>query len=302
MTAWDTPPHLGEYARRLFSLRLALLGLLCCALVLSELRLDWAERLLGAYLVTTNPWRPESGLIWEVGRRARSAHQTLDRILSDRIAFQREAREANGFNDLAERLEPEQGVMLSAEHFRRLYLALPEEAAREMASPFRLLEIFGRHQCDRVYLKKTPDRDGLILYLLNRENRVLESLEISPRLLRLSLATEGSYRDQRLEQDPSFAGRIYPAERFFSILASLPDELRRAAVPYPNRLLEVQGTILRVGIGNEVADGVIRLGFEALEGERPRVVLMQGQEWAVWQLHQRLEAGLKPVAAGEGRS
>ncbi len=302
MTAWDSPRDLRDYGRRFISLRFTLLGLMCFALLLSELRFDWGERLLGTYLLTTNDWRPESGLIWEVGQHARSAHQTLDRILSDRVAFQREAREANGLNDLAQRLEPGQGVMLSAEHFRRLYLALPEEPARELISPFRLLEIFGSHKCDRVYLKKTAEKSGLILYLLNRDNRVLEALDIPDRLLRLSLTGTGIYSGQRLEEDPGFAGRIYSADRFFNVLATLPEDVRSAVVPNPERLLEVQGNIMRVGIGNEVLDGSIRLGFEVLDGERPLVVLMQGQEWAVWQIHQRLEStGVSvPVPASGG--
>ena len=298
--AWYDPRGLREYAWRLMSLRFLTLSLLLFALLLSELRFDWGERMLGAYLVTTNGSRPESGLIWEVGQHARSAHQTLDRILSDRIASQREAREANGFADLADRLQPGQGVMLSADHFRRLYLALPGEAARELVSPFRLLEVFGRYQCDRVYLKKTGPESGLVLYLLNHDNRVLETIDMPARLMSLSVASEDIRNDRRLEDEPGFAGRIYPANRFFAVLAELPEETRNAAVPHPERLLEIRGAIMRVGISNEVSNGFIRLGFEAMEGEQPRVLLMQGREWAVWQLHYRLELASSAVSGSGG--
>ena len=284
-------------------MRILAMTLVCFSLLMTELRFDWIEQLMGAYLATTNDRRPESGAIWEVGQQARSAHQTLEKIITDRIASQREAREATGFGDLAERLQPGQGVMLSAEHFRRLYLALPGEPAHEFVSPFRLLEIFSRQRCDRVYLKKISQDGGLSLFLLNTNNQVLETLDLPDHLLRLSRETEATRPDGRLEDDPTFQGRIYPADRFFAALAELPEEIRIAAVPYPERLLDIRGAIMRVGISDEVSGGYIRLGFEALEGGRPHVMLMQGREWAVWQLHSRLESGApSPIRPGGGRS
>lgn len=293
---WSRPRNLRELAVRTLSLRVLVLVLAVFSILLSELRFDWAERLLGAYLVTTNGQRPESGSMWEVGRRARSAHQTLERIATDRIASQREAREAAGFGELARRLQPGQGVMLAADHFRRLYLALPAQPARELISPFHLLAILGRERCERVYVKQSAAGEGLSIFLLDRENRVLETLHLPPRLIATSL--DGNVPGEgRLEDFPGFEGRIYPAPRFFEVLATLPDEIRSAVVPQPERLLEMDGPVLRAGIGDEVSGGYIRLGFEVRVAGSPRVVLMQGREWAVWQLRSRLTP---PGAAPDG--
>jgi hypothetical protein len=287
--AWYQPQNLREYGWRLFSPYFAALLLMVFFPALGELRFDWAERVIGTYLATTNDGRPESGAIWEVGQQARSASQALEKIVTDRLAFQREAREAVALSDLAERLQPGQGAMISLEHFRRLYLELPEDAAREVASPLRLLEILTRRNCDRVYLRKTTSTDDLLIYLLNTENQVLETLDFPADLINLS--KEGkSLGEGRLEDWPDFQGRIYPAERFFAEIGSLGEEVAAGVVLQPGRLLAIDGSILRVGIGDEVSGGYIRLGFEALVAGVPRVLLTRGREWAVWQIHSRLES------------
>jgi hypothetical protein len=302
--AWYQPHNLREYLWRIFSPRVAILWLAVFFLAVGELRFDWGEQLIGAYLETTNALRPESGAIWEVGQQARSARQTLEKIVTDRLSSQRESREATAFVDLADRLQPGQGAMLSIAHFRRLYLELPEVPASEVASPLRLLEILSRRNCDRVYIKKNTAADGLSIYLLDTDNQVLETLDLPANLLRLSQEDE-ALREGRLEDWPDFAGRIYPAERFFTELGALAEEVGATTVLQPRRLLEIEGPIVRVGISDEVSGGYIRLGFEALVAGVPRVLLTQGREWSVWQVHSRLEgrgaANPTGIAASGGR-
>ncbi|HDI59854.1 MAG TPA: hypothetical protein ENF48_05835 [Desulfobacteraceae bacterium] len=294
--AWYHPRNVGEYLWRLSALHVVLPVLAVFCLALGELRFDWAERIMGAYLVTTNAGRPASGQIWEVGRQAYSAHQELEKIVTDRIANQRQARESATFVDLAERLQPGQGAMLSVDHFRRLYLDLPEAPAKEMAGPLRLLEILSQGRCDRVYVCKNTAGSGLTIHLLDRGNQVIETLDLPLHLLWLSRES-AVLHDGRLEQWPDFQGSIYPAERFFRELGSLPEEVRAAVVVQPRRLLEIDGAIVRVGISNQVSEGYIRLGFEALVAGVPRVLMVRGREWAVWQVQSRLE---HPGANGAG--
>lgn len=286
--AWYHPRGPGEYLRRLSAPHVVLCALVLFCLVLGELRFDWAERITGAYLVTTNAGRPESGQIWEVGQQAHSAHQALEKIVTDRIANQREARESATFIDLAERLQPGQGAMISVDHFRRMYLDLPEAPARETAGALRILEILSQRRCDRVYVRRNDAGDGLTVHLLDAANQVIEALDLPSHLVWLSREPEALH-DGRLEQWPDFQGRIYAADRFFHELGDLPEEVRAAVVTHPRRLLEIDGAIVRVGISSEVSGGYIRLGFEALVGGVPRVLMTRGREWAVWQVHSRLE-------------
>ncbi len=299
--AWYQPRDLRDYLWRLFSPRCFLLLLLMVFVAAGELRFDWAERLIGVYLATTNDQRPESGAIWKVDQSARIARQTLDKIVTDRISFQRDAREAADFADLANRLQPQQGVMLSVGHFRRLYLQLPEAPAREVVSPLRLLQILSRRSCDRVYIQKTSSSDGLSIFLLDADNQVLETLDMPPALLRFS-GEDRLLREGRLEDWNDFQGRIYPAERFFAELEALAEEVRSAIVLQPEQLLAIDGPIVRVGIGDEVSGGFIRLGFEVLVAGVPQVMQSRGREWAVWQVHERLEARRAAGAAGASKT
>ncbi len=91
MTDWVSPQDVREWFRRVFTLRPILLVLMISAIFMLELRFDWVERALGAYPVTTNSARPESGTIWEKGKQSVTPRKTLEQIATDRQASQHEA-------------------------------------------------------------------------------------------------------------------------------------------------------------------------------------------------------------------
>ena len=283
---WSQPRNFKEWARRAIALRPLVLVLLIFAILISELRFDWLEQALGSYLVTTNTKRPESGAIWELGHRTITARQTLEQLITDRQSSQREARGATTFTQIASNLPPGQGVMLSSEHFRELYLTLPQGIADKIVSSFELLRLFSNGRWVRTYLEN--EDYGFKIYLLNSENRVLRELRIPSDLLhqirRVEIALEGT-----LEDMPTFENRVYPADRFFRAMESLPEEDLRSVISHPERLLGVPGRIVRVGISDEAVSGYIELGFEIDDGTRRRVILLPGREWAVWSLRSFLE-------------
>jgi hypothetical protein len=92
-----------------------------------------------------------------------------------------------------------------------------------------------------------------------------------------------------LEELPNFRARIYPVDRFFTVLRSLPEAVQRNVLPHPELLLKLPGQIVRVGISDETLAGFIELGFEIINGSRREVALVQGHEWSVWRLRSRLE-------------
>jgi len=269
--------------------------MLVSSIFILELRFDWMERILGAYLVTTNSERPESGSIWEKSRQTRTARQTLEQILTDKQTLQREARSAATFTQIAASVSPGEGVMLSADHFRKLYLRLAPAIAHEVISPFELLGIASSGLWRRTYFEKSGAR--LMIYLLDANNRVLQQLELGSLLLSRLKRGEVALAES-LDQLPIFENRIYPADRFFNSLQSFPEEVRRSMVPQPETLLEVPGQIVRIGISDETQSGFIELGFEFLNGAQRRVVLVQGHEWAVWRLRSNLEGRSMDDASG----
>ncbi|UCD81883.1 MAG: hypothetical protein JSW26_10790 [Desulfobacterales bacterium] len=286
MTNWFEPQNLHDWSRRVFALRPVLMALLVGCIIILEMRFDWVERTLGAYLVTTNSARPQSGAIWEKGRQTLTAQKTLEKIVTDRLASQREARSAETFAQIAAGLSAGQGAMLSAENFRDLYLKLPREAAREVISALELLKISAQGNWRRTYFEKSG-RD-LIVYLLDADNRVLRRIDIPADGL-MQLEREDIPTVEALEDLANFKNRIYPAERFFEALVSLPDEIRRNVILNPETLLKPAGQIVQVGISDEAVSGYIELGFEFAMGAGRQVIVVQGHEWAVWRLRTYLE-------------
>ena len=286
MTDWFEPKNFGDWLRRALAPRPVLVALLVGSVIILEMRFDWVERILGAYLTTTNSTRPQSGAIWEKGRQTLTAQQTLEKIVTDRQASQREARSAETFSQIATGLADGQGAMLSAENFRHLYLKLPREAARELLPPFELLDIYAQGSWRRTYFEKSGG--NLNVYLLDADNRVLHRIDI-PVDGMLKLEQEDGLAVQSLENLANFKNRIYPAGRFFAALDILPEEIRRNVILDPEILLHPAGQIVKVGISDEAAAGYIELGFEFATGAGNRVITTQGHEWAVWRLRSYLE-------------
>jgi hypothetical protein len=294
MTDWAEPRDFKEWGKRIFSWRPMLTVILISCILILELRFDWMERILGAYLVTTNLERPETGSIWEKSHQMRTAHQTLEQILTDRQALQREARSAETFTQIADNVTAGKGVMLSADHFRQLYLRLAPAIAQEIISPFELLGLASDGRWHRTYFEKSGI--GLMIYLLDDSNHVLRQLELNSTLLTFLKRSEIALAES-LDQLPIFKNRIYPADRFFNALQDFPEDVRRSMLPHPETLLAVSGQIVRVGISDETLSGFIELGFEVLSGTQRQIVLVRGYEWAVWRLRSHLEEK-KPTSVG----
>jgi hypothetical protein len=159
--------------------------------------------------------------------------------------------------------------------------------AQEIIPSFELLELFNNRNWERTYFEK--DGEGLNIYMLDKENRVLRRLPISPDLLYVMAESDMAY-GSKLDSFPVFEGRIYPADLFFQVLKDLTPEVRDGVIRRPEHLLRVPGNIVRVGISDETISGFIQIGFEIESGAQQMVILMRGHEWAIWRLRSLLES------------
>ena len=273
------------------SLRCLLTLLIIYCVVLSELRFDWVERSIGAFLVTTNATRPQSGHIWEKSRNTLLARETLEKIITDRQASQRSAMDATSLVQLVATLTADRGAMLSADRFRDLYGNLPARLAADLMSPIELLKLYSSGQWVRAYLRKQTG--GLKIFLLDSGNRVLKEIELLPEFLR-RMEREGMLLEGSLEEIASLKNRIYPAHQFFSAMEALPKEARVEILDQPEFLLAMSGPVRRVGISDEALSGFIDIGFEIQENGAFNVILVQARDWAVWQLSLILEGKERP--------
>ena len=298
MPAWSEPQDLKTWMARGLSLRGTVLFLSVLAILISEVRFSWVEVLVGRYLAVTNSHRPESGSVWEQGRLKQVATQTLEQMVTQQLTAQREAREASSLAQLIDGLSESQGAMISAEQFKCIYIQIPEAAARNLFSHILKLRIGAEKSWDRVYMERENGQVGI--YLLDRGNNVLSYKTMTDQQLK-STGTEPHILAGTLDEQPEFAGRIYPADRFFMALDTLTPEIQRGVLSHPGTLLSAQGTPLRVGVSDEVDADMIRIGIEMDTSQGRQIVLTMGQEWAVWQVRMLLEPRLSIPPSGKMR-
>ncbi|WP_319521406.1 hypothetical protein [uncultured Desulfosarcina sp.] len=298
MPAWSQPQDVRSWIARGLSFRGAALLLAVFAILISEMRFSWVEILVGRYLTVTNAYRPESGNVWEQGRLKQVATRTLEQMVTRQLTAQREAREAASLNQLIEGLTASSGIMISAGQFRSLYSQIPESLARTLFSPIFMLRISAEKSWERVYLERENGQVGI--YLLDRGNNVLSYTTVTDRQLQ-SADGESSYISGTLDEQPEFAGRIFPADRFFMALDTLSPEIQQGVLAHPGAVLGAEGTPVRVGFSDEVHADTIRIGIEMDTPQGRRILLTSGQEWAVWQVRTLLDPLVSRPAATHQR-
>lgn len=288
MIRWYEPIDPADWIKRSVSLPNLIVLFLSALILFSELRFDWCEQMIGRYLASLNYRRPEIGTVWKRGERASRAHAYLDARAEDLQNAARHAREVSSFAQLAETIPAGQWTLLDKDLFRNLYFSLPDTAASELIPAVELLWLYKEGRLERIFCSRSDT--GLDIFFLDSGNQVIRSIGMDRAHLQTSEAKPGM-APGTLDEMPEFAGRIYPAQRFFSALVQLPDEIIPDLIPFPERLLREQGTIVRAGIGNEATGGYIRLGFEFQRSGDSSVVFVKAREWAVWRLGMMLTGG-----------
>lgn len=283
---WYAPVTIHAWQQRLLSARTLALLLGVVVLGATELHFDWIEHAVGSYLVTTNPYRPKSGIGWRQGMEADKARQTLAEFSAQRQNSQIEAQRAISLGQVIGGIDSQKGAMISADHFVELYLKLPPAISHEIISPYTLLAKLSEGVWQRAFVERQGQQ--LRISLLDAGNQVLQRLAIGSELLGYIELGEVAVR-AGLESMSDFADHIYPADRFFSILSTLSDGMRRRILSHPEDLLRVSGRVRRVAISDSPHDGGVDLGFEVDDADGPKVILMQGRFEDVWRLQSALE-------------
>lgn len=256
--------------------------------IISEFRFGWVEKMVGSYLSATNDSRPEIGAIWEIGRQASSAHEFLNRMIDKKQDAKENVEHATSFSFLFNNLEQGEWVTLEKQQFKTLYLSLDPNSRVKIIEPVQLIWLLKGYDLDRIFCEAVAD--GLQIYFLDTENRVIRNISLGKEEIREIEAGEKPFAGT-LDSLDGFSGRIYPAERFFDALFKLPVNILPDLMIHPETLLEKEGRMLRVGISNEAIDGYIRMGFEFRTDKGVEVVFLSGREWAVWQLSLNLKGG-----------
>ena len=119
------PRNFQEWGARAVRWHVLLVGALLVAVAGAELQLHWIEHVLGSVLVSTNAERPESGAIWEKGRKTQAARSTVERLAADREAYPAHGPQRRVLNEVVAYARPRPGRHAVRRAFPR---ALPEAA------------------------------------------------------------------------------------------------------------------------------------------------------------------------------
>jgi hypothetical protein len=278
---WYDPFSAGEWARRTFSfLNLGFL-ILTVGFGASEFRFDWCEKLLGTYLLATNDLRPETGALWELGQKTSNAHNSLNKIITQREDSKRSVQGADSFSKLVESLGPGEWVTLEKEQFKQLYLSLSPGIGRQLIDPSHLVWLLNANTTDRIFCEGMTE--GISLYFIDSQNRVVRQIDLKKKTI-VEIESGNAAIQGKLEQMDAFLSRIYPVGQFFDAMVKLPPEMISELMVDPELLLKQEGSIQRVGIWNEADHGYIKMGFEFEYRGESSVLIIQAREWAVWQL------------------
>ena len=117
MTFSFLPTSLSSYKRRILTGRLLGILLVFTLTVGTEMHFSWIESMAGAFLLSTNDFRSESGAIWEQGHQSESAQDALKQHMDRRQDVQREVRQAASMGQVIGGIDAGRGAMISAAHF-----------------------------------------------------------------------------------------------------------------------------------------------------------------------------------------
>ena len=278
---WYEPLNFSEWLKRAFSFLNIAVFMLTATFLVSELRFDWFENIVGSYLASTNKSRPKTGVIWETGKHTSTAHEYLNKIINQKEDTQANVHEASSFSSLVSGMLPGEWVTLEKDHFKTLYLTLEKSMARKIIEPAQLVWLLKGSMLDRIFCEGIPG--GIKIYFIDSENRVIKQIDLEKQDI-LEIEKGEQAVKGGLSAMEGFFGRIYPAEIFFDAVFKLPADILPDLMVNPEILLAQTGKITNIGIWNITQNSYIKLGFEFEEQGRKQVVFVKGREWAVWQL------------------
>jgi hypothetical protein len=261
------------------------------------------ERAAGRYLNRLNENREPWGTSWERQKRTQQAVRKIDEEAAASSRLQSDAAAATGFADLFKLLPDQGGVSVSPPKFVQLYKSLPEPLRERVISSGELSELYlsGNWQRTSVWRRD----DGMTAYLIDVQNRVITDVALNRELVDAAAAF-GRRTSGKLDTDPRFAGRIYPADGFFAALGQLPETDRARLFLSPSVLLELPANATRVGIALSGGLEFVVLGFEVGEERGAMVVTYPADaglaESLVWSLNGEEPDTLNQRPADEHRN
>lgn len=241
-----------------------------------EIFAHYLEYAAGAWLNWRNYDREAWGTLWEKDSTAREAGRQLEEETAEAIRLKREAESIQTFADLAPLIPETGGVPLTPEKTVQLFRAMPLALQPGLIDPDRLTELFFSGQWKRSAAWRRELAS--VIYLIDDQNRIITEITLTDEYLRAASEC-GRNLPGRLSDQPRFAGRIFPGERFLDLFYKTPDDQRRRLLNPPDLLLSLTKPLTAVGLSPADSSGRFgRVGFESLSDSGAVTILFPADD------------------------
>lgn len=219
------------------------------------------ERGVGHYLKWENQSRPQLGRVWERDREKIVAQKKIKSLLSGLNLQEQSTESLQTFNELFDNLTPSFPQLISRQKFLELYYDFPGPWARQIISPYDLLEIDSHNNWKRVLLSRFGQ--WITISFVDGQNFPIQEKFVAVDNLE-DIESFRNVEKGRLDDLGFDPERIYPIAEFLQILKTLDPLTQSALFPDPQWFLGKNLQVNRVGVKAESTSGSARilLGIE----------------------------------------
>jgi len=215
------------------------------AVLLLEIFGHIIERGIGHYLRWENHNRPQLGRLWERDRENIVAQKKIKSILSSLDLQEESADSLKSFKALFDNLAPSSPLLLNRVKFLRLYYDFPGQWARNIISPYDLIEIDSDESWDRVLL--TRFGQWITISFIDQKNFPIREIFLARSKL-FQLESSRTIKRGHLEEAGFEKDWIFPVKDFLQVLQTLDPAAQEALFPDPQWFLGKSFHIQRVGL------------------------------------------------------
>lgn len=219
------------------------------------------ERGVGHYLKWENQSRPQLGRVWERDREKIVAQKKIKSLLSGLNLQEQSTESLQTFNELFDNLTPSFPQLISRQKFLELYYDFPGPWARQIISPYDLLEIDSHNNWKRVLLSRFGQ--WITISFVDGQNFPIQEKFVAVDNLE-DIESFRNVEKGRLDDLGFDPERIYSTAEFLQVLKTLDPLTQSALFPDPQWFLGKNLQVNRVGVKAESTSGSARilLGIE----------------------------------------
>jgi|GEM_PF-1763239 len=248
-------------------------------LTIVEFTTDFVEIALGNIVELTNPYRPQSGTIWELHQKDRLASEQLKEIVDSLPENEQELPEISDLIQLKNQLEQQQSLLITADQFRDLYNQIPIRFASDVIPPLDLLKL--SHNRNWIWTKIVKNDSSLSFFFFDGDKQLLMDTYPPLSVLYTLPAADQQPGSVSLDSMEMFKDRIISRDQFFVVFDDLPNSIKLRLINNPFQLVKWDRYIQKVAVSRYIDGNTVTIGFQVNQGIYTEVHTFEASDWAV---------------------